>query len=1244
MKMRTIISLLIVLSIVSTLTPITSSAQNSPVYMYWVDISANKIQRAELDGSNVQDILTGSGRPVDIAVDIASGKIYWTDRDRADHTDPAGRSIIQRANLDGTNVEILVIDNVPAKENIALDIPGGKMYWTDWDGMLRRANLDGTNVEDLVTGLGGPRGVDLDISKGKVYWASSMNTTSRKIYRANLDGSNVQDLLTADNAHGIALDAAGSKIYWANLHGKIQRANLDGSNLEDIVVGLNQPFGIALDSLSGKVYWADNLAGKIQRANLDGTNVEDLVTGLIHPIGIALGIPQTTGLRFNPNLIANQTLTLGLGAPVSLTLPMAIGGSPPYTYSTSALPLGLQFDPVDRWLNGTPTTTGTTPVTYTVTDATGAAASLTFTITIVGTPVGQGLVAEVYQPGGSLTQLPDFQALRPVQTFRVLNLNVSMRPCEQGFPGYPGLKRDVIENFAIRFRGHLNIATAGTYNFALSSDDGSRLYINGDLIIDHDGLATPARGNPGRGSVSLPVGLHDVEVQFFQGPCSHVGLQWFWQPPNGTEAIVPTDVLYLRDVYPVQGISFVPNEIVDQIFVVNAPIEPLALPVATGGTAPYLYTLTPLPIGLFFDERAQVLRGVPTTWGRMAATYTTTDTTGADTSLTFTITVQDTPAPTDVYMYWTDHGTNKLQQANLDGTNVQDLLTGSGRPVGIALDLAGGKVYWTDRDRLHHTDPAGRNSIHRANPDGTNVETLVRGGNSVKECIALDVSGGKMYWTEYSHFDAGKVQRANLDGSNVEDLVTNIPGAIGLALDIAQGKIYWTNAGKLRRANLDGSDIEDVLSDYGAHYLALDVAGRKIYWGNHGRNKIQRANLDGTNVEDLVTGLRIPAGLALDITQGKIYWVDRGQGGDDKIQRANLDGTNVEDLVTGLTYGASIALGIPQTPVFRLNPNVIADQTFTVGEAVNLTLPTATGGTAPYTYTLAPTLPVGLSFDPIANGPGVISGTPTAALPPTPFTYTATDAIGASASITLTITVELNLDVNADGTVDVLDLVWVAVSYQMRGDALLADVNADGVVNVQDLVAVANAIDAAAVLPAKVAEDIALAAEAAVALRGAAGAPGITFSSRSQRVSRLTTYHNVNAALADVRALESSDVQFGKWLPLLERLLQVLAEIKAIPETTALLPNYPNPFNPETWIPYQLSTPSTVTLSIYSVDGRLVRTLVLGHQPVGVYQSKHRAAYWDGRNQHGEPVASGLYFYTLTAGGFNTTRKLFIAK
>ena len=95
---------------------------------------------------------------------------------------------------------------------------------------------------------------------------------------------------------------------------------------------------------------------------------------------------------------------------------------------------------------------------------------------------------------------------------------------------------------------------------------------------------------------------------------------------------------------------------------------------------------------------------------------------------------------------------------------------------------------------------------------------------------------------------------------------------------------------------------------------------------------------------------------------------------------------------------------------------------------------------------------------------------------------------------------------------------------------------------------------------------------------------------------------------------------------------------------TALLPNYPNPFNPETWIPYQLAKPADITLSIYSVDGRLVRTLALGHQIAGIYQSKSRAAYWDGRNDVGERVASGVYFYTFTAGDFTATRKMLIRK
>ena len=103
-------------------------------------------------------------------------------------------------------------------------------------------------------------------------------------------------------------------------------------------------------------------------------------------------------------------------------------------------------------------------------------------------------------------------------------------------------------------------------------------------------------------------------------------------------------------------------------------------------------------------------------------------------------------------------------------------------------------------------------------------------------------------------------------------------------------------------------------------------------------------------------------------------------------------------------------------------------------------------------------------------------------------------------------------------------------------------------------------------------------------------------------------------------------------------------EAGQVPEETSLLSNYPNPFNPETWIPYQLSEPTDVKLTIYDIQGRVVRDLDLGHQAAGIYQSRARAIHWDGKNIEGEPVASGVYFYTLTTGDFTATRKLLIQK
>ena len=96
----------------------------------------------------------------------------------------------------------------------------------------------------------------------------------------------------------------------------------------------------------------------------------------------------------------------------------------------------------------------------------------------------------------------------------------------------------------------------------------------------------------------------------------------------------------------------------------------------------------------------------------------------------------------------------------------------------------------------------------------------------------------------------------------------------------------------------------------------------------------------------------------------------------------------------------------------------------------------------------------------------------------------------------------------------------------------------------------------------------------------------------------------VQDLLTQARQMARTDPAYLLSIAVLQQLLAFL------PKETALLPNYPNPFNPETWIPYQLAVAANVTLHIYSVKGTLVRTLALGHRPAGMYHNKNRAAYW----------------------------------
>ena len=203
----------------------------------------------------------------------------------------------------------------------------------------------------------------------------------------------------------------------------------------------------------------------------------------------------------------------------------------------------------------------------------------------------------------------------------------------------------------------------------------------------------------------------------------------------------------------------------------------------------------------------------------------------------------------------------------------------------------------------------------------------------------------------------------------------------------------------------------------------------------------------------------------------------------------------------------------------------------------------------------------------------------------------------------------MTVDVNNDGLVNVLDLILIASSLGQSGQNE-ADVNGDGVVSILDLILVAGMFE------------------------GADAAP-----SAQAQVPETLTAVEVQGWLTDARALEVRDPIMKQGIMVLEQLLVFLT-----PKKTELLPNYPNPFNPETWIPYRLAEDAFVTLTIYDGSGQIIRTLEVGHRIASAYEGRSKAIHWDGRNNLGEQVASGIYFYTLRAGDYSATRRMVILK
>ena len=609
-------------------------------------------------------------------------------------------------------------------------------------------------------------------------------------------------------------------------------------------------------------------------------------------------------------------------------------------------------------------------------------------------------------------------------------------------------------------------------------------------------------------------------------------------------------------------------------------------------------------------------------------------------------------------IYWADSAPSKIRRANLDGTNIENIVEGIS-PQGIAVDGLRGKIYWTD------PYDACASVIQRANLDGTNIENIVT-GLCFPEGIAVDATRGKIYWADWG---LRKIQRANLDGSNAEDIVTlEAPQyAEGVAVDVIGGNIYWTSndgeTGKIQRANLDGSNVEDIVTGLNSpEGIAVDALRGKIYWTDSGTDKIQRANLDGSNVEDIVTGLNNPEGIAVDALRGKIYWVDTGT---DKIQRAKLDGTNIEDIVTqsspwGITVDAggekiywtsSTFVGDGKVQRANLDGTNIEDIVTSLGSPgfIALDFSTTAG-----TVTLVDENPLLRWNYHLTHNSGAIEQ----------WTYTGATITEASVdgeAATAGWSVQSRTDTQV-----VFATTTALTSGELTGFHITGTTSGTGT-----WTAGSNSESIDGPLPVELATFTGTITDDGILLRWHSiseinnlGFHLYRSETKDGGYVRVTPTlikgHGTDATQHEYSFLDETaevgksywyvieDVDFSGNTELCDP-IQVLFlpqnQVRSLmPVETRLLQNYPNPFNPETWIPFQLAKDADVTIYIYDIHGQIILTLKLGRLKAGYYDNRHKAAYWNGRGDTGEPVSSGLYFYLLTAENFAAIRKMVIVK
>lgn len=847
--------------------------------VYWSDNGSKKVQRSNLDGTGIEDILESFvTSPVAVALDLTAGKIYWSDGAR-----------LLRVNLDGSGSEFLLTTTV-AINQIALDTNAGKIYWTQGyggfagvGGDLRRANLDGSSVEVIPIPLQGvPYGVALDPKAGKVYWTENPATDvffGTAVRRSNLDGTNDESVgFSPTNMMGpVALDLAAGRVYWSEQGlfspgNFLRSANLNGSGIQSI--NLTSPaLGLAIDHTGGKVYWTEPYQNKIFRANLNGSNVETLISsGVSGPFGIALHTAANYFLFADSGSAKLRRANLD-----GSNLVDVLGGS---FYNVTGLALDA----------GTGKMVWTDSVYNKI-----SRANLS----------GQG-IEELITSGLSD---PDAIALDPANGKMYWTDYGTNKVQRANLDG--SLIQDLATNNLNNPNGlAIDFSTLSLYWADSSAKKITRANLDGsspqDIPVPSPNFSGGAALDPTHGKIYWVdagrirrANVDGSQMEFVvelpqSGTAYDVALDLkngylYWSsllsPPDDSKRIYRSrlDGSQIEDIVTVEGngllgIDFDPAE--EKIYWVDRTKHSIHRANGDGSEQEEVLTHN---LGLIHGMALDLAREK---------------------------------------LILADTGLNKIRQVNLDGTEVETLVNQANLLESqVVLDFTAQKIYWT-----------GESAIRRANFDGSQVELWMTQGVEHARGIAIDAIGGKIYWanrgvSNFTHPD-GSIWRANLNGSGAESVLTGLNNPDSMGIDISGGKFYWADTqenstlpGRILRANLDGSNIETIrtsLSDFTGS-LVIDPVGNWLYYDSG--PFVRRAHLDGSGDSGIGTGgggdLQA---FALNAVQGYLYSARDYSGTQSSIYRKNL-ANNSNNLVLdeGFRLPNDIAVNPLQNEMFILS-------------------------------------------------------------------------------------------------------------------------------------------------------------------------------------------------------------------------------------------------------------------------------------------------------------------------------------